>query len=106
MLDGKRETGILKTTALVCSRRRFVGVFQDTGMPAGISENSNREKSLWGLYPLNTKDYNPHNNHCQDMGECFMIIFNNLWITMKKRKISTYQLRGKTRASTVKPSVD
>ena len=30
------------------------------------------------------------------MGECFMIIFNNLWITMKKRKISTYQLREKT----------
>ena len=26
----------------------------------------------------------------------FMIIFNNLWITMKKRKISTYQLREKT----------
>ena len=25
-----------------------------------------------------------------------MIIFNNLWITMKKRKISTYQLREKT----------
>ena len=51
---------------------------------------------IWGLYPLNAKDYNPHNNHCQDMGECFMIIFNNLWITMKKRKISTYQLREKT----------
>ena len=30
------------------------------------------------------------------MGECFMIIFNNLWITMKKRKISTYQLSEKT----------
>ena len=30
------------------------------------------------------------------MGECFMIIFNNLWITMKKWKISTYQLREKT----------
>ena len=30
------------------------------------------------------------------MGECFMIIFNNLWITLKKRKISTYQLREKT----------
>ena len=30
------------------------------------------------------------------MGECFMIIFNNLWITMKKRKISPYQLREKT----------
>ena len=25
-----------------------------------------------------------------------MIIFNNLWINMKKRKISTYQLREKT----------
>ena len=25
-----------------------------------------------------------------------MIIFNNLWITMKKRKISPYQLREKT----------
>lgn len=25
-----------------------------------------------------------------------MIIFNNLWITMKKRKISTHQLREKT----------
>ena len=25
-----------------------------------------------------------------------MIIFNNLWITMKKSKISTYQLREKT----------
>lgn len=25
-----------------------------------------------------------------------MIIFNNLWITMKKRKISTCQLREKT----------
>ena len=30
------------------------------------------------------------------MGECFMIIFNNLWITMKKSKIITYQLWEKT----------
>lgn len=33
-------------------------------------------------------------NRCQD-GGVFMIVFDKLWITMKKKGISTYQLREK-----------
>lgn len=70
-MDGKRETGFLKTTALVCSRRRFVGVFQDTGIARRNQRKLKWDKILWGLYPLNRKDYNPHNNDCQNGGNLY-----------------------------------
>ena len=47
---------------------------------------------LWGLYPLNKKDYNPHNKLCQD-GGAKMIRFDRLWETMKKKGVTTYKLR-------------
>ena len=47
---------------------------------------------LWGLYPLNKIDYNPHNNKCQG-GIIKMIIFDKLWITMEKKGVTTYKLR-------------
>ena len=47
---------------------------------------------MWGLYPLNNLDYNPHNNNCQDGGDK-MIIFDKLWITMEEKGVSTYKLR-------------
>ena len=49
---------------------------------------------ICGLYPLNIKDYNPHNKNCQ--GEGYMIKFDRLWKTMEKRNISTYYLREKS----------
>ena len=27
------------------------------------------KRQVWGLYPLNIQDYNPHNNLCQGGGE-------------------------------------
>lgn len=47
---------------------------------------------IWGLYPLNKMDYNPHTDRCQ-YGGYRMITFERLWLTMEKRGISTYQLR-------------
>ena len=48
---------------------------------------------MWGLYPLNIYDYNPHNNICQ--GGYIMIVFDKLWLTMKQKGFSTYKLREK-----------
>ena len=49
---------------------------------------------MWGLYPLNKCDYNPHNIECQ--GGVNVICFNRLWETMKRKNISTYYLREKS----------
>ena len=70
-MDGKRETASLKITAPVYSRRRFVGVFQDTGIARRNQQKLKWDKILWGLSPLNRKDYNPHNNDCQDRGNLY-----------------------------------
>ena len=47
---------------------------------------------MWGLYPLNNLDYNPHNNISQ-YGGVKMIKFDRLWDTLKKKGITTYRLR-------------
>ena len=46
----------------------------------------------WGLYPLNKKDYNPHNRRCQD-GGATMIRFDRLWKVMEQKGMTTYKLR-------------
>ena len=46
----------------------------------------------WGLYPLNKKDYNPHNMKCQQLG-IKMFKFDRLFLTMDKKGVSTYRLR-------------
>ena len=45
-----------------------------------------------GIYPLNKRDYNPHNKICQAGGDV-MIRFDKLWKVMEENKISTYRLR-------------
>lgn len=50
---------------------------------------------MWGLYPLNTGDYNPHTSWCQSGGGEYVIIFDKLWVVMKQKGISTYLLREK-----------
>lgn len=49
---------------------------------------------IWGLYPLNTGDYNPHTDWCQSGGER-VIVFDKLWDVMKEKGVSTYLLREK-----------
>ncbi len=51
--------------------------------------------AIWGLYPLNKCDYNPHNKKCQEGVKIIMIKFDKLWITMKSKGFSTYTLREK-----------
>lgn len=48
---------------------------------------------MWGLYPLNIKDYNPHNMKCQHRGCYIMIRFDRLWKIMEEKGMSTYTLR-------------
>ena len=48
---------------------------------------------IWGLYPLNKKDYNPHNKENQVPGVNSLIRFDKLWITMEQKNVTTYQLR-------------
>ena len=48
--------------------------------------------SSWGLYPLNKKDYKPHNIVCQQL-EDKMFKFDRLFLTMDKKGVSTYRLR-------------
>ncbi len=50
-------------------------------------------KVIWGLYPLNNLDYNPHNIKCQ--GGLYMIVFDKLWSTMLNKGFTTYMLREK-----------
>lgn len=49
---------------------------------------------IWGLYPLNRADYNPH-TILMKYGGSIMILFDKLWSTMEERGVSTYQLREK-----------
>ena len=48
--------------------------------------------SGWGLYPLNKKDYNPHNIKSQRLGG-IMFRFDRLFLTMEQKGVSTYRLR-------------
>ena len=57
----------------------------------GVIHNTTPLYRIWGLYPLNILDYNPHNKWCQ--GGMHMICFDRLWKTMEQKNISTYQLR-------------
>ena len=57
---------------------------------------------LWGLYPLNNLDYNPHNKFCQEKGAFLwfvLTVFGKLW----KNEISPPISYGSTAASTAKP---
>ena len=49
---------------------------------------------MWGLYPLNILDYNPHNIKYQGGND--VIKFDKLWTTMNKKGVSTYMLREKS----------
>ena len=50
--------------------------------------------SVWGLYPLNTWDYNPHNMSSQ-AEEVPVIKFDKLWAVMEQKGVTTYALREK-----------
>jgi DNA-binding Xre family transcriptional regulator len=67
--------------------------FQNKMFTAPTTHFFHIKSSVWGLYPLNILDYNPHNDICQ--GGDIMIIFNNLWKIMEEKGISTYVLREK-----------
>lgn len=59
-------------------------------------KESTEGRAAWGLYPFIKQDYNPHTEFVSSGGDIFMIVFDKLWVTMKKRGITTYSLREKS----------
>ncbi len=61
--------------------------------PVSKKRANHNPSAIWGLYPLNEKDYSPHNEFCQ--GGVIVITFDRLWKTMEEKGFSTYTLREK-----------